>query len=696
MSDEHRDELRSQPLYAPRLGRRGFLQAAGGIAVLCTLPGEGQAQRGRGGPESDDLSIWLHIDEQGAVTVYTGKVELGQNIRTVLAQVVAEELHLKPQAITLVMGDTDRVPFDQGTFGSRTTPGMVPVLRRAGAAARELLFDLAAKLWAVDRAGLTLADGVVEHKASRRKATLGQLTHGEKLVHSIASAATTPPERWQVNGRPLRKLNGREIVTGTHRYPSDIARPGMLHGKVVRPAGFGSKLTSVDTAAAEAMPGVTVLHDGDFLAVAAPDEHLAQQAAAAIKVEWTAPAGPSDSDLPGLLRAKPAAPTQAVADALATAEVKLEASYTIAYIQHIPLEPRAAVAEWGADGRLTVWTGTQRPFGVKQELTQHFGLQESQVHVLMPDLGSGYGGKHSGDAALEAARLAKAAGKPVKVIWTREEEFTWAYFRPCGVIDVTAGARPDGTLVAWEMHNYNSGGAGLDTAYDVAAKHVQQHGGGGPLRQGSYRGLAGPANFFARETAMDELAVAAALDPLAFRLKNLTHPRLRGVLEAAARKFGWEQAKAGGGRGFGIACGTEKGSFVATAAEVAVSDAGEVKVVRVVTAFDCGVVNNPDAVLNQCEGMISMASGGALFEHIRFAGGKILNPRLSEYRVPRFSDWPEAEFVLVEGDHSASAGAGETPMMALAPALGNAIFRATGTRLRSMPLAPEGVPSSAG
>ncbi|MGH7226901.1 MAG: molybdopterin cofactor-binding domain-containing protein, partial [Gemmataceae bacterium] len=294
-------------------------------------------------------------------------------------------------------------------------------------------------------------------------------------------------------------------------------------------------------------------------------------------------------------------------------------------------------------------------------------------------MGSGYGGKHSGEAAVEAARLARAAGKPVKLVWTREEEFTWAYFRPAGVIDVTAAAKKDGTLTAWECHNYNSGGSSLRTPYESANVHTEFHGADSPLRQGSYRALAATANTFAREMHLDDLAHALHLDPLAFRLKNLKDERLRAVLEAAANRFGWGKGKAADHRGFGIACGTEKGSYVATCAEVSVDRRSRrVNVLRVATAFECGAILNPNHLKNQIEGAGMMALGGALFEAIRFANGKIFNPRFSDYRVPRFADMPLFETVLLDRKDLPSAGAGETPLIALAPAVGNAIFQATG------------------
>ena len=373
------------------------------------------------------------------------------------------------------------------------------------------------------------------------------------------------------------------------------------------------------------------------------------------------------------------------------ADQRLEAAYTIAYIAHVPLEPRAAVAEW-TDGKLTVWTGTQRPFGVRDELTRALSLAADRVRVIVPDMGSGYGGKHTGEAAVEAARLARDAGKPVKLVWTREEEFTWGYFRPAGVIEINAGARRDGTLTAWESHNYNSGASALRCPYDVPNQRTVFHPCDSPLRQGSYRGLAATANHFARESHLDDLAHALHLDPLAFRLHNLRDARLRAVLEAAARRFGWGNTQPAAGHGFGIAGGTEKGSFVAACAEVAVDrPSGRVRVLRVVTAFECGAILNPEHLKNQVEGAAVMGLGGALFEAIDFANGTIRNPRFSAYRVPRFADVPTLETVLVNRKDLASAGAGETPIVALAPAVGNAIFQATGRRLRSLPMVPRGL-----
>ena len=321
-------------------------------------------------------------------------------------------------------------------------------------------------------------------------------------------------------------------------------------------------------------------------------------------------------------------------------------------------------------------------------------MPEEKVRVLMPDTGAAYGGKHTGETAIEAARLARAAKRPVKVVWTREEEFTWAYFRPAGVIDVSSGIKNDGTITAWEFHNYNSGSAGIRPYYEIPNQRIMFHEVNSPLRQGSYRALAATANHFARESHMDELALAVKMDSLEFRLKNLKNERLRAVFAAAAKQFGWGKSKSPG-QGFGMGGGYEKLGNIATFAEVNVDKpSGEVKVVRVVSAFECGAIVNPDNLRNQIEGSNVQGLGGAMFEAIEFDNGKILNGRLSEYRVPRFSDLPVLETVLVDRKDIPSVGAGECPMVGLAPAIGNAIFDATGVRLRALPLVPNGLKTS--
>jgi len=708
--EPERYELRAAAPYRFDLDRRDFFRFLGaGILVVSVLKTPAIAQesggaRRRGDSLPKEVDAWLHIGENGKVTVYTGKAEMGQNIRTSLSQAVAEELHVPIEQIEMVMGDTQRTPFDMGTFGSRTTPTMNLQLRKVAAAARETLIGLAAVQWQTDRQHLIAADGKVTDPANKRSLEYAALTKGQQLTQTVAAnTPLLPASSWKVAGQSTLKVDGRDFVTGRHRYPSDQKLPDMLYGKVLRPPSFGATLLSIDTQKAEQL-GATAVHDGDFVGVAAARSDLAAAALAAIHAEWKSETQPSSKELFDYLRKNTVEGKDPTGDgdrydagtvdqALASADHRLQQTYTVSYIAHIPLEPRAALAKWDGDS-LTVWTGTQRPFGVRGQLAEAFRIPEERVRVLMPDTGSGYGGKHTGETAIEAARLARAAKRPVKLVWTREEEFTWAYFRPAGVIDVTSGVRGDGIITAWEFHNYNSGSAGIRTYYEIPNQRIVFHATKSPLRQGSYRALAATANHFARESHMDEMAHAVKMDPLEFRLKNLKDARLRAVFEAAAKQFGWGKSKIAG-QGFGMGGGYEKLGNIATFAEVHVDrKSGDVKVVRVVSAFECGAIVNPDGLRNQVEGSNVQGLGGALFEAIEFDNGKILNGRLSQYRVPRFSDLPVLETVLLDRKDIPSVGAGECPMIGLAPAIGNAIFDATGVRLRSLPLVPDGLKMS--
>ncbi|MFZ3333223.1 MAG: molybdopterin cofactor-binding domain-containing protein [Candidatus Acidiferrales bacterium] len=709
--ERERYELQEMPPYRFETDRREFFKYLGaGVLIICAAKATRGGQESGGGRRHtgealpQEISAWLHVGDDGGVTVFTGKVEVGQNIRTSLSQAVAEELHVSVGKIQMVMGDTQLTPYDRGTFGSLSTPVMNLQLRRAASAARDVLINLAATQWQVESTRLVAADGRITDKTTKKSVEYAALVRGRQLTESLpavdplASAAD-----WTVAGQPLPKVDGRDFVTGKHQYPSDQKIADMLDGKIVRPDAFGATLVSVDTRAAEQITGVTVVHDGNFVGVAAPSESAARTAAAAIRAEWKSDPQPSSKELFEYLKrnvvprdADDAPPQQlgSVETALTSADYRLQQTYTVAYIAHAPLEPRAALAQWNGD-RLTVWTGTQRPFGVRSELAAAFHIPEDHVRVLMPDMGSGYGGKHTGETAIEAARLARAAKRPVKLNWTREEEFTWAYFRPAGVIEITSGLRKDGSVTAWEFHNYNSGEAGIRTYYDIPNQKIEFHPTKSPLRQGSYRGLAATANHFARETHMDELAHLAAMDPLEFRLRNLKDERLKAVFAAAAQKFSWGRAKTGAGQGFGIAGGCDKGGYFATCTEVSADrQSGDVKVVRVVAGFECGAIVNPDGLRNQVAGANIMGLGGALFEAIEFENGRILNGRFSKYRLPRFSDIPEIEVVLLDRKDLPSAGAGESPIEGIAPAIGNAIFNASGVRLRSMPLVPDGLKST--
>ncbi len=670
--------------------------------VTVVAPDAGPA--GPGGPDD----AWVHVGADGAVTAFTGKVEAGQGTRTALSLLVAEELAVEPGSVRLVMGQTDISPFDLGTFGSRSMPHAAPPLRAAAAAARELLVGAAADRFGIPAASLTAAGGLIAGPDGAPSAGYGDLVTGMRRVERVPpDRPVTAPAGWRAAGHPARAVNGADVVTGAKRFPADLRADGMLYGGVLRPPAYGAVLRRADVMAAAAMPGVQVVRDGDFIGVLAPGRAAASQAVAAIDAGWEIPPQPSAAELESYLRAHPvegggwSAPFRhATGDAdaaLAAGPVRLAATYSAAYIAHVPLEPRSALASW-RDGQLTVQTGSSTPFRARKELAAALDIPETSVHVTVPDYGGGFGGKHGAAVAVEAARLARAAGRPVKVQWSRAEEFRWGYLRPAAVIDVASSADGTGTMTGWSMTNINSGQIGLATPYRVAHQRLAYQPADSPLPQGSYRALAATANTFARESQMDELAAAVGADPLDFRLRHLDDDRIAAVLLAAAQRLGWppgQRPELAAGFGAGLACGFEKGGRVATGAQVRVAGDGELQVQRLVTAFDCGAVVNPDNLTNQIEGAVMMGLGGALFEAIEFAGGQLLNGSMSAYRVPRLADLPAVEVILLDRPDQPSAGGGETPIVAVAPAIANAIFAACGARLRSMPLAPRGkIPGS--
>ena len=671
-----------------------------GLVVVWPPDGAGSWPRSGG--------AWLHVAASGTVTAFTGKVDLGQDNLTALRLLVAEELAVDPADVSLVSGDTDLCPYDPGTFGSRSMPDAGEALRRAAAGAREALIDLAAPRLGGPHAQLRAEQGSVTCALTGIRLPYGAFLAGMRRVEVLAKEPPlTPPTAWTTAGRPYPAPRA-DAVTGARRFVSDLQRPGLRHGAVLRPPAPGAVLRSADTAAAGAIAGVTVVRDGEFIGVTAGDPGTARRAVAAIRADWEQPP-PGPADLETYLRAHPVdgegwqrAVSSQAGDpeaALAAAVIGVQATYTTAYLAHVPLETRAAVAEW-EDGRLTVWTGTNVPFAVRARLSRTLGIGEAAIRVIVPPVGGGFGGKH-GDEAIEAARLARGTGGPVMVHWSRAEEFQQGFLRPMAVIDVRAGLDAAGSLIAWDFLDINAGANGFAFPYAVPNRRLRYQPAASPHAQGPYRALSATANTFARESHIDALAYAAGADPLRFRLRHLDDERLAAVLEAAAGRLGWRPGWQPAGRpscrdgqwawrGMGLAVGLEKGGRVATCAEALADGAGQVRVTRIVTAYECGAVVNPDTVISQIEGGTVMALGGALFESVSFERGRVARPSLSGYRVPRFTDIPELDVVLLDRPDLPSAGAGETPLIAVAPAIANAIFAATGQRLRSLPLLPDG------
>ncbi|HSU55384.1 MAG TPA: molybdopterin cofactor-binding domain-containing protein, partial [Candidatus Dormibacteraeota bacterium] len=466
------------------LSRRSFVQFLGaGLVIAASVSGAVAQNRGRpggrgggGGPRK--ISARIHFGKDGSITVLVGKVEAGQGARTEMTQAAAEELRVQPNRLQLVMADTSVVPDDGITAGSGSTPRTMPAVRQSAAAARQLLIQYAANRWQVKPESLEVHEGEVA-SAKGQKVSYGDLAgdaEAAKQFDQIPSGevSVTAVKEWKVLGTAAKRPNGRAIVSGVHKYPSDVSRPGLFYGKVLRAPTYRAKLLSVAPASVKSMKDVIVVQDEDFAGVVAPTNYQAEQAIAALakSAKWQSVAQVSSDELYEQLkqRAGDSVPANGFKEEMAQAKHTLRREYEIPYVQHAPLEPRAAVAEW-ADGKLTVWAGTQNPFGHRGELARAFHVAEDQVRVVVPDFGGGFGGKHTGEASVEAARLAKGAGKPVSLRYTREEEFKDAYFRPGGVILAEASLDEKGKLTSWHFININSGPSAVETPYRVERKH---------------------------------------------------------------------------------------------------------------------------------------------------------------------------------------------------------------------------------
>jgi isoquinoline 1-oxidoreductase len=680
-------------------GREG-LEIVGPVVVGMPAARGGYATTAYGNTQPQgDAARWLLIRPDGSATAYAGKVEYGQGVRSGFAMEVADELRLRLTEVEVVLGDTDLVPWDMGTFGSQSTGIVGLQLRKAAATARQALLELAAERLDLPASELLCRDGHVMSRSDPNKSlSYGDLVAGKLLRREIGEdSALTPSEAFTIMGRPAQRVDAVDRVTGQARYAQDILIPGMLFAKLLRAASLAAHLTEIDASVAERMAGVVqVVQDGDLVAVLAVTDEQAERAAGTILARWEEePEQPSHLDMPDqLLRSQhDATKVQEIGsleEGFGQADGVLEEVYYLPYVANAPMEPRAAVAEW-REGRLTVWAGTQRPFGLRAELAQHFGIAETDVRVIAPEIGGGFGAKSYFPAGLEAARLAKAAGRPVRVAYTRAEDTAWGSFRPAALIEIKSGFKTDGSIAAWEFRAYHAGDRamiarrGSDTPYNTPNVTVTVSSSDSPLRVGSYRSLGGAVNHFARESHIDEIAHAVGMDPVELRLRNLTNPRLRRVLELAADRFDWAGARPPSDRGVGVAIGVDVGSYAAMCVQADVQGS-EVKVGHVVAALDCGLTVNPEGARNQVEGSIIMGMGTALYEAIEFRGGSILNPGFVRYRVPRITDAPAIEVVLAGDADEPSTGAGEPGIVPVAAAIANAVFDRTGRRVRELPL----------
>jgi isoquinoline 1-oxidoreductase len=684
----------------PNLSRRDFL-ALPGLFVFFPLEAESQGPARQGYPS--DFNAYLRIGAEGRVTCLVGKVELGQGSKTALAQLLAEELDVALDSVDMVMGDTDVCPWDMGTFGSLSIRQFGPVLRAAGAEARAVLLEMAAERLGAPAGRLQVKAGVVSDPSSQgKRVSYAQLVEGKRIERHVGKASVKPVKAYTVVGQSPRRKDAIEKVTGKARYAGDMAIPGTLHARILRPPAHGATLKDIDTSAAEKVVGVRLVRDGDMVAVLHERPDLADKALGLIKAQFVRPQpGVDDKTIfDHLLKTAPPPRVVGQSGILAEGE-KLAATivdetYLNSYVAHATMETHSAVAMI-ENGKATVWASTQTPFPVKQQVAQALGFTPENVRVVTPYVGGGFGGKSASRQAIEAARLAKLTGKPVQVVFDRAEEFFYDTFRPAAVVKIRAGLTGAGKMVLWDYAVYCAGDREAQQFYDIPHQRTLSSGGwsGGstpglhPFGIGPWRAPSVNTNTFARESHIDILANKVGVDPLEFRLSHLSDKRMRRVLEAAAKQFGWKAGRTPSGRGVGVSCAIYMGTYIATMAQVAVDKStGRVQVQRVVCAQDEGVIVNPDGSRQQIEGSIMMGLGYALTEEVRFKDGEVLDRNFDTYEIPRFSWLPKIETILVENPEVPASGCGEPPIVNMGAVIANAIYDAVGARLRQLPMTP--------
>jgi nicotinate dehydrogenase subunit B len=687
----------------PGMERRDFIKLLGGGIFIFLHPlnplelFDLQAQQGRSLPT--EFNAFLQIAENGSVNCYTGKIEMGQGVITSLAQMLADELEVPVERVNMVMGDTDLCPWDGGTNGSQTTRSFSPHMRVAAAEAKTVLIQLGSEHLHVPVSQLDVKDGVISDiRNNKNKVTYGELTKGKRIEkHLDANQELKDYAKFKYVGKPYLHQDARLKVTGGAKYAADIQLPGLLHARLLRPPSHGAKLLTADVSEAEKMKGIQVVHDGDFIAVLGDDRDKVDEAIVKVKADYSFDEIIVDEDsiFDRILKADSVANVVRSNGDLEMgrkiSDTFTESEFHNSYVAHSAIEPHAATAIIEGD-KITVWVSTQQPFRAQETIAHEMSVPPEKVRIIPPFLGGGFGGKSAHRQAVEAVKLAKITGKPVVVAWTRQEEFFYDTFRPAAVVKITSGMDKSGKINLWDYHTYYAGARGSDTIYDVPNSKTTDYGRGPvhPFGTGAWRAPGNNTNTFARESHINIMAVKADMDPLEFRLKNLKDEKMITVLKAAADKFGYTPAKNPSGRGFGIACGTDAGTWVAHFAEVKVDkNTGHVQVIRVVSAQDMGLCVNPEGTTIQMEGCITMGLGYALTEEIQFQGGNIKNQSFDTYRIPRFSWVPKIDTLIMDRKDQPPQGGGEPTIICMGAVIANAVFDAIGVRLYQLPMTPE-------
>lgn len=723
------------------LSRRGFLAAGGALCIGFRMGGmpafaQAQADSALPGPlrNHPQVDAWLRIGADDRVTLFTGKAELGQGLKTALVQLAAEELDVPPEWVDVVVADTARTPNESYTAGSRSIADSGMSIRHAAAEARHILLQAAAARFGVTVDSLAVAEGRIVASGGR-VVRYGELVGEVPLGQAVSgNAPLKPRSAYRLVGQSLPRVDLPPKVFGAApAFIQDLRLEGMLHARAVHPPTQSARLKSVDVQAVQRMAGVRhVLHDGSLLAVVADREEQAIAAAAALSAAavWesvSTEALPDDEALPQYMRAQPVR-RRSVAR---RGEVKVEslpyrASYFRPFQAHASIGPSCAMARFH-DGELTVWSHTQGIYPLRVELSRLLGLPENAIRTISAENAGCYGQNGADDAAAEAAILALALpGRPIRLQWSRADEFGWEPLGAAMLVDCEADLDAQGRISQWRsvVRGFPNtarpgfgGGDGVnllaaqlqarsrptremtnvglnrnsEPQYDIPAVQVDEELiPESPVRVSSLRTLGACANVFAIESFMDELAHAAGADPLAFRLAHLEDPRGRAVLEAAARAAGWEQRgslPAGHGLGIGYARYSSNSTYCAVVAEVAIGQ-DRARALRMWAAADCGPIVSPDGVRNQIAGGAMQAASWTLLESVRLRHAAQGLSNWHEYPILRFADAPMIEVVLIDRPDQPVVGPGEASLGPAAAALANAVAAASGARVRSMPLSP--------
>jgi nicotinate dehydrogenase subunit B len=727
----------------PPISRRHLLKTGGvmvvgfalGAARPLRLLGQAGTAAARVGKDATEVDSFLAIHADGSVTLFTSKVDVGTGLKTAFCQVAAEELGISADRFTVVEGDTELTPDHGGTGGSSGVPRGAADLRRAAATARHAILNLAAARLNQPAAALMIADGQVRGNAGGPVVTIASLIGDTRL--SVKLDPTAPlknPSSYTVVGQPRLRADVPDKCTGRHTYVQDLSVPGMVHGRVIRPPARGAKLVSVDEASLRGIPDVRVVRIDNFLGVVAKDEWTAVTAARTLKAAWNEWEGlPGSEGFDRVIREAVIVRDQSVVSrgdvesALSAAAQQFSATYYWPFQSHASLGPSCAIADV-RESATTVWTSSQNVFPLRRALARTFGLPQDTLRVIFLDGSGSYGTNGSDDAAADAVLLSKAVGQPVRVQWSREDELGWDPKGPAQLLQIRGGLDAQGRIAAWESQMWlpsDPGGdraligaeaSGLSQTHGLGTGVMTQHGDppyavdhvrvtahlmkDTPLKLSNLRAPGKIANVFAVESFIDEMASGAGVDPVAFRLRGLTDAHAIEVIQRATQMIGWQarpspnpRAAQGAplvGRGMAYIRYKQAENYIAIAMEVAVDrPTGKISVRRVTCAHDCGLIINPDGLRNQIEGSIMQTLSRALHEEITFDRSRVTSVDWASYPLLRFPDVPTIDVALINRPDQPALGAGEASSVPVAAALANAIFDATGVRLRRAPLTSE-------